>query len=595
MTDKFAEAFYKLMGGSYTAYDSATKTYIDEGYNGNPIVYSVVQQMATKTMAVPYEVKRKKKDNALKTYRKHKKNNIEIKSPSDLLNRMRLKNEAMDDEILAMPMEKPNPLQSWEEFIAITKTFLRLTGNYYWYKVAPEDGPNKGTPIAVYVLPSQFMNIVLKEDALMLINESPIDHYTLVEGQGYTKFEAENVYHGKFPNPNFDYNGRHLYGQSPLMASLGNVQSSNEAIGNNIKMMKNSGAFGIIHGVKQPLEHAQALQLKERLKEMDADTSRFSNIAGLSTEVAFTRINLTTDELKPFDYLKYDEKQICNVLGWSDKLLNNDQGAKYDNVSQFRKQVITDNIVPDLDLITPGFEAWLFPAFKNYENTIIDFDVTQLPEMQQDVEKMVGWLKDLLDRGIIHRNEFRTALQYPVFEGEEMEIMTVGMGIMPLTQALMAPEDFNNDPDIDEEEDDDDPKKKDGFNPNQARNPDGTWGNGASRDDIAQGEFGLDYNQLGPGEREWVDDEYGSPGTTVDLDEMSETEKIARKLKPGQKFNVGEDTTVYTFRRIQKNPTVGFDEMVAESEWFGESSWRLDNMEYHGLFITMAKKYKPGK
>ena len=28
------------------------------------------------------------------------------------------------------------------------------------------------------------------------------------------------------------------------------------------------------------------------------------------------------------------------------------------------------------------------------------------------------------------------------------------------------------------------------------------------RDQIAQGEFGMDYGQLGPGEKEWVDDEY---------------------------------------------------------------------------------------
>ena len=28
------------------------------------------------------------------------------------------------------------------------------------------------------------------------------------------------------------------------------------------------------------------------------------------------------------------------------------------------------------------------------------------------------------------------------------------------------------------------------------------------RDQIAQSEFGMDYSQLGPGEKEWVDDEY---------------------------------------------------------------------------------------
>ena len=35
-----------------------------------------------------------------------------------------------------------------------------------------------------------------------------------------------------------------------------------------------------------------------------------------------------------------------------------------------------------------------------------------------------------------------------------------------------------------------------------------TFEGAMDRDQIAQSEFGMDYNQLGPGEKEWVDDEY---------------------------------------------------------------------------------------
>ena len=44
--NKFNQAFFKLIGGGFTSYDDNQKTYIDKGYNVNPFVYSVVNQIA---------------------------------------------------------------------------------------------------------------------------------------------------------------------------------------------------------------------------------------------------------------------------------------------------------------------------------------------------------------------------------------------------------------------------------------------------------------------------------------------------------------------------------------------------------------------
>ena len=88
-----------------------------------------------------------------------------------------------------------------------------------------------------------------------------------------------------------------------------------------------------------------------------------SKIAGSSAEIGFTRLSLTSDELKPFDYLKFDTKQICNVLGWSDKLLNSDEGAKYDNIGYARRMAITDNIQPDLKLLANALNTQFLPYF----------------------------------------------------------------------------------------------------------------------------------------------------------------------------------------------------------------------------------------
>ena len=39
------------------------------------------------------------------------------------------------------------------------------------------------------------------------------------------------------------------------------------------------------------------------------------------------------------------------------------------------------------------------------------------------------------------------------------------------------------------------------------------------KDALAQNEFGMDYDQLGPNEKEWVNDELAKPGMFIDDEE----------------------------------------------------------------------------
>jgi hypothetical protein len=291
------------------------------------------------------------------------------------------------------------------------------------------------------------------------------------------------VVHIKYSNPNFDINGSHLYGQSPLKSALKNIESANEALTQNIKTLKNSGAFGFIHGKQQPLNPDQAQELKDRLREMDNSPERLSNIAGVSAEVGFTRLTLTTYELQPFAYLSYDEKQLCNVLGWSDKLLNNDAGAKYSNIQESRKQVVTDDIMPDLGLLEQAFNDVILPKYTKYANTMLYFDVSTLPEMQLDMASLTSWLTRALKDGVINRNEYREALNYPILEEEEMDVYTVSGKLNPLERALEEDEKppMPGVPGLPAPKGKPNAEKKNlitnkaGFDPKQVRGADGQW------------------------------------------------------------------------------------------------------------------------
>ena len=464
LRNQYNEAFLWGVGGGQTQWDPTNEVIIEKGYNINPLVYSPINQMATKTANIPFSVKKIEDEGA-----KRKLDALNYATKGDYsvqqkIKSLLLENKAFAKADIAFPMERPNATQTWGELWALYKTFIKSTGNAYFYMLSPEDGINAGVPIQMYLLPSQFVQIVVKDINHLLTTESPIDYYMLVEGRSFIEFPAEDVIHIKYPNPNYGQNGEHLYGMSPLRAALRNIESSDSSLNLNIKTLKSGGAFGFIHGKKMALTKDQASEIKERLNEMNTSPEDLSKIAGISAEVGFTRLSLTSDELKPFDYLAFDKAQIENVLIWPD-----DSGSRGDfggTIKEIRKQRITDNIIPDLNLLTQALNSQFLPRFKGFENTVIVFDPMELPEMQSDIKEMSAWLNENLDNGVINRNEVRKAIQYPESELPEMEIFTVQDDIISLEDAL--DNDFNVDP-----------LKKNfnlkDFNPNQPRDRSGRW------------------------------------------------------------------------------------------------------------------------
>jgi len=443
LKNAFNETFYWAMGGGMTAYDRNLKEYIKQGYNINPIVYSAIQQMASKTSSIPIYVKKVEDKQSMKKLERLRQGASGSYSMQQKAREMILSNKAFQNGEIDFPLEQPNPNQSWIEFVQLYKTFIRSTGNAYFYMLRVEEGQNAGKPMAIYCLPSHLMQIVLKKNANLLMLENPISHYMLIEGNMSQDFDVSDVIHIKYPNPNFDMEGSHLYGQSPLQASLKNIESSNEALNLNIKTMKSGGAFGFIHGKSTPLTAEQAAELKDRLVTMNNDSGNLGKIAGVSAEMGFTRMSLTSDELKPFDYLGYDEKQICNVLGWSTALLNNDNGGKYDKQLQERKRVVTDNIVPDLELLTQALNKSFLPLFKGYDNTRLEYDVMELPEMQDDATLLSQWLYGGLDKAVLSRNEVRVALRFEKSDDSNMDIHTVNDNALPLEETIKTGFDIN--------------------------------------------------------------------------------------------------------------------------------------------------------
>lgn len=422
----FNEALYRQVGGITTTYNRTLDVLIEKGYGENPDVNAIVNQMASKTTAVPYIIKPIKDDDS---YNKKKRLPIELsyiqKKQYNLLNK-----EAHKDIEQPMPLLRPNPNQTWNDILFLYKVYLKVCGNVYLYKLSPQEGSNAGQPLQLYILPSHWVQIVLKSNASALGTENPIDYYILEQGNRFIKFEEKDIIHIKRANPFYNQNGSHLYGYSELMAAIRNINSSNSGIDQNVKTMQNSGVYGFIHAGdgQSPLTSEQAQDLKARMVDMDNETGRLSNIAGASGKLGFTRISLTTDELKPFDYLSNDRRTLCNCLNWSVDLLNepkNGSGFGVDTMIEARKRVIVDNIKPDLDLLASYLNTEFIQKFKGYEKSVIEFDISEMPEMQTDTAKMIDWMV----KAPLTPDEIREAINYEAIESEETGIIYINSNL----------------------------------------------------------------------------------------------------------------------------------------------------------------------
>lgn len=417
----FNESFFRLLSSGFTRYDANNPTYLEKGYNSNPTVYAVINKQTVKTVSVPYSIK-KIQDNG--SYQRLKEMELATKGNLSLLQMVKksvLEKKAYSDKEIPFPLLQPNPTQTWSDIWGLYKTYMKITGNFYLYSMSTKMGGNVGQPALSYALPAHLMQIVLKSNAGLLTTENPIDHYMLIEGNQFVRFEVDDIIHVKYSNPNFDMQGSHLYGMSPLRSALRNINSQNSAIDTNIKTLQSAGAFGFVYGKGTPWTQEQAASMKEKLVEMDASPERLAKIAGASGEVGFQRISLTTDELKPFDYLNWDQKTICNVLNFPSKLLNEEQRAalSQNDAADARKQLITDDIKPDLCLLQDALNKSYIPKFKGYENSVIEWDVTELPEMQTDLKTQAEAL-NLLP---LTPNEKRIAFKYETLNDDGMDIV----------------------------------------------------------------------------------------------------------------------------------------------------------------------------
>ena len=410
--NKYYANTFSPIGQMGVPFDFSNSWAIETAYSKNPDVFAIVNQMSSKAASIPYFIGKVEDKKSLNRFNQTR--NFISK------NHLLTKADSFTDEYLNFPeqLKTPNALYGWRHFFQLYETYFALTGNVFIYKHFND----LDEIVGLYILPSNLIKIYLKEGTTTLDTESPIIGYEMIYTSGASvPFKQDEIVHIKSPNPEFGLNGENLYGFSKLKAAYYNINNVIEANKHLHKMFKSSGAFGFIFSKGEELRPDQADQFSEKIKAMDKSKERMAKISGIGKEIGFQRIALGNKDMQPWESLSYDRKTICNILGWRDELLNNDKGSSLgggNEAMEARKGVLLDTIMPDLQLLEEPLTE-IIQEFTGYENTRFVFDVTEMPEVQEDVNKIVEWA----EKAPLSTNDRRKLINYePINPDDENDI-----------------------------------------------------------------------------------------------------------------------------------------------------------------------------
>ena len=403
--EQYNRFIYDVLGKNQITNSQYNDDFIDKGYKFNPTIYSLIQLISKSAITVPYKIYQKLDESAVKEYKGLLSNGLNEDSvfKSKLMRKHIF--EEVEHSALGKLLERPNPAQSFSVFLQELISFGKLTGNRFVYGIAPENGENKGIYSQIYNLPAHLIEI--KSDGIF----KPVSKYTMMYNKNKYELSSEEVLHIADFNPDYQGDGTHLYGQSPIEAGMRVLTTANEAVETNLKFLHNQSARGMLTPDDDQLTPTQAQQLKDALRRNYQGSKSANDIMITGKKFSWTNFGLSTSDLQLLESYNATIKDLCNLYGVPVQLLNNTESTTYDNYRIARKVLFTNAIIPELNKIRDEFNRWLVPHYG--ENLYFDFDYSAIPELMPEQQQLI----DNLSKSYwLTTNEKREASGYGVDE-----------------------------------------------------------------------------------------------------------------------------------------------------------------------------------
>ena len=380
--DRQARLFLERIG-SVNSYDADLTTYIQEGYQKNPVVFSITNMIAKNVAKAKWCV-------------------------------YNSKGEKVNIPLLNQLMYRPNPLQKWSDLTEAATTHYLLEGNTF---ITGEYGTgiNRGKYNTMYLLPTPEIQVLSG-------NGRNITGFLLDTETSSNEIPASDVLWMRSANPDYNQADNWLFGQSPFRAALDSIKIYNDAKQSLLWYQQNKGAQKVLINKDNEIEFApEAIDaLKNKLRKQAQGNQNTGNIPIIDANLDAIDVSSGLEALMLFEQLEQSAQDICNVLNFPSQLIGL-KDSTYQNGKEARLALWENCVTPMLEEIKNGMNSWLAPQFGD---VWLDYDLSHIDAIQEGKLMRFQAIKEAA--GMVTINEARAMANMPYvgkigeFTGDDM-------------------------------------------------------------------------------------------------------------------------------------------------------------------------------
>ncbi len=299
-------------------------------------------------------------------------------------------------------LKYPNDYETFQDLVANSSGWKLITGGRTVWAQTLDLGANAGKPFQLHNLPYQEISIIATTNQFPIIEEAFV-----MTNLADAYFPKSQVLHDKYQNYDWDINGAHLYGMSPLKSALRRLSRSNSAIKASAAMLENQGVKGVLYmddprvlsaGVDAMDTRKQVEAVKQKLvgKGEWVGSDNWGRIGVSGYKLGWQSVGLSPVDLSIIESEKWDLKRFGAVYGVPSQLMGDSDTSTYNNVREAEKALTARCAIPQLVSFRNHFNRKLQTdwGFKG-QNVYVDFDHTVFTELQEDVKEKSTWINQL--------------------------------------------------------------------------------------------------------------------------------------------------------------------------------------------------------
>lgn len=368
---------------------------IEEGFNASTWIYAIIAKNAKKFASVPrylYDEKALMQEKGAK-----------MKPRTKALNTAQL----FDSDLNTL-LNRPNEYQGRAQFLALLYAFYLATGEaFIWLNrgnvkqrydkltgqlIDRSDKEMDAMPVLeMYVLPSNYMKVYSDPE-----NVFGITGYCLDVSGVKLEIRKGDIIHWRDLNLKFDpTSGAHLRGMTRFTPGNKTVQENKDIVKSSVRMYQNDGAKGILFAPEVGVDSLTPQQesdirtvVNAKINENDIKGA-VALLMGYKWEYIDLAINAV--DLSLIEGRTKNQQELCALFD-TPHLLFIPTEATLANLENAKRNWVNDVIIPASKELDDLLNLRLLPAFELTGKAKIISDFTELPELQEDMNKLVETL-----------------------------------------------------------------------------------------------------------------------------------------------------------------------------------------------------------